>query len=134
MFVDKREGKEQGEYEGVSGGVLDQFLNLNTRRATSEINGVTYPPWNNADLSEFRSVSALSEDYEDPVGVISLSSEQKTRLGAWLRPHEICDHPKMIHLISSLTIKQVGHCIICSSLTLCPHPVCSVVLVYCLDY
>ena len=98
------------------------FLNLITHRATSEINGVTYPPWNNTDLSELRSVSALSEDYEDPMGVISLSSEQKTRLGAWMRPHEICDHPKMIHLISSLTIKQVGHCIICSSLILCPPP------------
>lgn len=87
------------------------FLNLITHRATSEINGVTYPPWSNTDLSELRSVSALSEDYEDPMGVISLSSEQKTRLGTWMRPHEICDHPKMIHLISSLTIKQVDHCI-----------------------
>ena len=87
------------------------FLNLHTHRATSEINGVTYPPWNIADLSEFRSVSAPSEDYEDPVGLISLSNEQIAQLGEWMRPHEICDHPKMVHLISSLTIKQVGHCL-----------------------
>ena len=25
MFVDEREGKEQGEHEGVSGSVLDQW-------------------------------------------------------------------------------------------------------------
>ena len=77
------------------------FLNLRTHRATSEINGVTYPPWNNDDLSKFRSVSAPSEDYKDPVGLISLSSEQIAHLGEWMRPHEICDHPKMVHLISS---------------------------------
>ena len=87
------------------------FLNSCTHRATSEINGVTYPPWDIADLSEFRSVSAPSEDYEDPVGLISLSSQQNAQLGEWMRPHEICDHPKMVHLISSFTIKQVGHCL-----------------------
>ena len=30
MFVDKREGKEQGEYEGVSGGVLDQWTYISS--------------------------------------------------------------------------------------------------------
>ena len=76
-------------------------------RATSVINGVTYPPWNDADLSELRTVSALPQDYKDPAGLISLASKQKAQFGAWMRPHQICDHPKMVHLISSLTIKQV---------------------------
>ena len=76
-------------------------------RATSVINGVTYPPWNDADLSELRTVSALPQDYKDPAGLVPLANKQKAQLGAWMRPHEICDHPKMVHLISSLTIKQV---------------------------
>ena len=76
-------------------------------RATSVINGVTYPPWNDADLSELRTVSALPQDYKDPAGLVPLANKQKAQFGAWMRPHEICDHPKMVHLISSLTIKQV---------------------------
>ena len=82
-------------------------------RATSVINGVTYPPWDDADLSELRTVSALPQDYKDPAGLVSLANKQKAQFGAWMRPHEICDHPKMVHLISSLTIKQVY--------TLIPH-------------
>ena len=76
-------------------------------RATSVINDVTYPPWDDADLSELRTVSALPQDYKDPAGLVSLANKQKAQFGAWMRPHEICDHPKMVHLISSLTIKQV---------------------------
>ena len=78
-----------------------------THRATSVINGVTYLPWSDADLSELRIVSSLPQDYKDPVGLIPLATKQKAQLGGWMRPHDICDNPKMVHLISSLTIKQV---------------------------
>ena len=100
-----------GRREGVEGSrEVEKCLTCITgpiHRATSVINGVTYPPWNDADLSELRTVSALPQDYKDPAGLIPLASKQKAQLGAWMRPHQICDHPKMVHLISSLTIKQV---------------------------
>ncbi len=46
-------------------------------------------------------------DYCDPDGIPRLAEKQKTRLGGWIRPGEICENPKMAHLISSLSIKQV---------------------------
>jgi len=91
---------------------------LKVLRATSVINGVTYLPWSDADLSELRIVSSLPQDYKDPVGLIPLATKQKAQLGGWMRPHDICDNPKMVHLISSLTIKQsiIGDCSFIASL------------------
>jgi len=86
---------------------LSHHTHIHTHRATSVINGVTYLPWSDADLSELRIVSSLPQDYKDPVGLIPLATKQKAQLGGWMRPHDICDNPKMVHLISSLTIKQV---------------------------
>lgn len=46
-------------------------------------------------------------DFIDPDGLPPLAEKQKARLAGWLRPGEICENPKMAHLISSLSIKQV---------------------------
>lgn len=76
-------------------------------RVNSKINGVVYLPWSDSDLAELRTVSALPMDFIDPDGVPRLAEKQKARLAGWQRPGEICDNPKMCHLISSLSIKQV---------------------------
>ena len=52
-------------------------------------------------------MSALPMEYVDPDGLPKLAEKQKARLAGWQRPGEICDNPKMCHLISSLSIKQV---------------------------
>ena len=48
-------------------------------------------------------------EYVDPDGLPKLAEKQKARLAGWQRPGEICDNPKMCHLISSLSIKQVNN-------------------------
>lgn len=77
-------------------------------RATSVINGVTYLPWSDLDLVELKRVDPLSQDFEDPKGLIRLADKQKARLHGWMRPYDISENPKMAHLISSFTIKQVS--------------------------
>lgn len=76
-------------------------------RETSAINGVTYLPWNDSDLTELRRISTLAQDFDDPAGLLRLSDKQKAHFDSWLRPFDISDSPKMIHLISSFSIKQV---------------------------
>jgi hypothetical protein len=76
-------------------------------RATSTINGVVYLPWSDADLAELRKVSAISQDFEDPTGLLKLSEKQKRHFQDWQRPFDLSESPKMIHLISSFSIKQV---------------------------
>ena len=44
----------------------------------------------------------------DPDGLPSLADKQKSRLQGWVRPDDICDDPKMIKMVSSMAIKQVG--------------------------
>lgn len=78
--------------------------------ATSTINRVTYLPWSDSDLAELRKVSAIAQDFEDPDGLLRLTDKQKGHFSGWLRPFDLSDSPKMISLISSLSIKQV--CII----------------------
>ncbi len=73
----------------------------------SKINGVTYFPWSDVDLINLKGITPLPQDFEDPCGLIRLSDKQKARMKGWVRPSEICDHPRMVHLISSFTIKQV---------------------------
>ena len=82
--------------------------NLFHCRATSSINGVTYLPWSASDLVELRKVSPLAQDFDDPDGLIRLSDQQRKHFHGWLRPFDISDSPKMIHIISSLSIKQVS--------------------------
>lgn len=79
-------------------------------RATSRINGVTYLPWSDADLADLKGINRLSQDFEDPCGLIRLSDKQRARLKGWVRPSDICENPQMVYLISSLTIKQVPPC------------------------
>ena len=76
-------------------------------RATSRINNVVYFPWNEADLAALRAISPIAQDFCDPVGLPPLAAKQKSHFQAWMRPHELCELPKMVHLISSFTIKQV---------------------------
>ena len=46
-------------------------------------------------------------DFVDPDGLPALAEKQKARLAGWQRPGEICENPRMAHLISSFSIKQV---------------------------
>lgn len=43
----------------------------------------------------------------DPDGTLTLSNQQKAKFGAWKRPSQIMNCPKMIAMISSSTIRQV---------------------------
>ena len=66
-----------------------------------------YIPWSDADLAKLRAVSPIAQDFCDPDGLLPLAAKQKSNFHAWMRPHELCELPKMVHLISSFTIKQV---------------------------
>ena len=84
------------------------ILVYNFHSATSSINGVIYFPWTDSDLTELRRISTLAQDFDDPDGLLRLSDKQRTHFSNWLRPFDISDSPKMIHLISSFSIKQVN--------------------------
>ena len=77
-------------------------------RATSTINRITFVPWSDSDLAELRKVTPLPQEFEDPNGLPQLSSKQKSNFMGWMRPYDICDNPRMVHLISSFSIKQVN--------------------------
>ena len=77
-------------------------------RATSTINGVTYLPWSDSDLAELKKITPLPQEFEDPKGLLRLSRKQNSSLMDWMRPYDICDNPRMIHLVSSFSIKQVS--------------------------
>jgi len=103
-------------------------ITMSVFRATSSINGVVYLPWSELDLIELRRISPIAQDFEDPAGLIRLSDKQKSSFSGWLRPHDICDSPKMINLISSLSIKQV-RALVCVYTYVCAlHVLCACVL------
>lgn len=77
-------------------------------RATSTINRITYLPWSDSDLAELRKVTPLPQEFEDPDGLPQLSTKQRSSIMNWMRPYDICDNPRMVHLISSFSIKQVS--------------------------
>ena len=77
-------------------------------RATSAINRITYLPWSDSDLAELRKVTPLPQEFEDPNGLPQLSTKQRSNILNWMRPYDICDNPRMVHLISSFSIKQVS--------------------------
>ena len=74
-----------------------------------------YPPWSDADLAVLRAVSPIAQDFCDPDGLPALAAKQKSHFQGWMRPHELCELPKMVHLISSFTIKQVNWKILCTA-------------------
>jgi hypothetical protein len=76
-------------------------------RATSTVNRITYLPWSDSDLAELRKVTPLPQEFEDPNGLPQLSTKQRSSILNWMRPYDICDNPRMVHLISSFSIKQV---------------------------
>ena len=84
-------------------------------RATSTINRITYLPWSDTDLAELRKITPLPQEFEDPCGLPKLADKQRSNIMGWMRPYDICDNPKMIHLISSFSIKQVSTCIVSKS-------------------
>ena len=57
----------------------------------------------------------------DPDGLPALAEKQKKQLQGWVRPDDICDDPKMIKMVSSMAIKQVGVAE-GGSFSLLPHP------------
>lgn len=73
-----------------------------------------YHPWSDADLAVLRAVSPIAQDFCDPDGLPALAAKQKSHFQGWMRPHELCELPKMVHLISSFTIKQVNWKILCT--------------------
>ena len=90
-------------YCHVFGGIV-----LLLHRATSTINRITYLPWSDSDLAELRKVTPLPQEFEDPNGLPQLSTKQRSNILNWMRPYDICDNPRMVHLISSFSIKQVS--------------------------
>ena len=82
-------------------------VHIYTCSATSNINGVTYFPWVDSDLAELRKISAVAQDFDDPNGLLKLSDKQRPHFHSWFRPFDLSDSPRMIHLISSFSIKQV---------------------------
>ncbi|CAG8543257.1 14186_t:CDS:10 [Ambispora leptoticha] len=70
---------------------------------TSHINGKIYYPWLEIDLQEQFTYSEL---FRDPDGTVNLSDKQKDNFGAWVRPSQITDNPRMIAMISSTSIIQ----------------------------
>lgn len=86
-----------------------------SHRATSTINGITYLPWSDSDLAELRKVTPLPQEFEDPNGLPQLSSKQRSSILNWMRPYDICDNPRMAHLISSFSIKQVMYSVMLTS-------------------
>jgi calpain-7 len=94
---------------------------LKVLRAMSRINRLVYPPWSDADLAVLRAISPIAQDFCDPDGLLALAAKQKSHFQGWMRPHELCELPKMVHLISSFTIKQsiIGDCSFVASLAIC---------------
>lgn len=63
-------------------------------------------------MAELRKITRLPQEFEDPCGLPKLSEKQRSSIMGWMRPYDICDNPKMIHLISSFSIKQASACIV----------------------
>ncbi|RUP49175.1 hypothetical protein BC936DRAFT_143130 [Jimgerdemannia flammicorona] len=75
----------------------------NLLTTTSKVNGRLYLPWDELDLKEKFS---SPEPFMDLDGALPLSDKQKSKFGAWKRPSQIMNNPKMIHQISSSNIVQ----------------------------
>ncbi|CAG8478382.1 9192_t:CDS:10 [Ambispora gerdemannii] len=70
---------------------------------TSHINGKIYYPWLETDLQE---QFTYNKPFLDPEGTMKLSDKQQANFGAWRRPSELTETPKMIAMISSKNIIQ----------------------------
>jgi len=72
-------------------------------KQSSVINGRTFLPWLDVDLSERFS---YPEMFTDPDGLLALSAKQIQKLGGWKRPSQLMAAPRMVYLISSTSIIQ----------------------------
>uniref|UniRef100_A0A7S4BPK7 Calpain catalytic domain-containing protein n=1 Tax=Chrysotila carterae TaxID=13221 RepID=A0A7S4BPK7_CHRCT len=85
---------------------------------SSMINGKLFYPWL---LDDRRERFDYPTPWEDPDGLLSLSEEQIRHFGKWARPSEFMrGQPKMIYLVSALTITQtiITDCSFVSSLVI----------------
>ena len=73
-------------------------------KVTSTVNGREYLPFIQSDL--IREKFAFPVAWSDPGGKLSLSPKQRQRLRSWCRPDEFIPSPKMIVLVSELSVKQ----------------------------
>ena len=73
---------------------------------SSTINGRMYYPWLEGEAARER--FSFAAPWSDPDGLVALNPEQKQHFKGWARPSEVMrGEPKMIYLVSALTITQV---------------------------
>ena len=72
---------------------------------SSTISGVLFYPWlGDGQRERFH----FAQGWEDPDGLLPLSEQQRKHFGRWARPSQFMRaEPKMIYLVSSLSITQV---------------------------
>ncbi|KAI8052791.1 hypothetical protein BDF22DRAFT_487677 [Syncephalis plumigaleata] len=91
---------------------------LTVLQHTSLINGIVHLPWVSNDVYE---PFELDGHYNDPMGLLKLSSRQKERYHQWLRPSQFLRNPTMIKRVSSKQISQevLTNCSFVASLCVC---------------
>ncbi|KAI8051702.1 hypothetical protein BDF22DRAFT_744701 [Syncephalis plumigaleata] len=91
---------------------------LTVLQHTSLINGLVHLPWVSNDVYE---PFELDDRYNDPMGLLKLSSRQKERYHQWLRPSQFLRNPIMIKRVSSKQISQevLTNCSFVASLCVC---------------
>ncbi|PAA76568.1 hypothetical protein BOX15_Mlig016351g2 [Macrostomum lignano] len=72
-------------------------------RATSRINGRNYLPFMASDARE---QFAYPQPFTDSEGLLPLSAKQQRSLSRWARPDQLAPEPKMILLVSPMSITQ----------------------------
>ncbi|KAI6235091.1 hypothetical protein M3Y95_00014500 [Aphelenchoides besseyi] len=90
---------------------------LRVLATTSKINNLSFVPFLSSDINE---KFAYPVPFTDKDGLLNLADKQKTRLKAWMRPHEFSPDPVLIKKIDSGTIKQnlVSDCSFVASLAI----------------
>lgn len=89
-FVEPAASDEQ--FKSSNSNSLDP-TELKILAITSKINNLSLVPFLKTDLKERFSFSI---PFSDKDGKLALSSKQKSRLKAWMRPDEFCSNPVLI--------------------------------------
>ncbi|EDV27259.1 uncharacterized protein TRIADDRAFT_37459 [Trichoplax adhaerens] len=89
---------------------------IDVLKKTSYINNKVYPPW--LDGEELHDRFAYPVTFIDKDGALALSPKQKAKFRKWVRPYDLSQDPKIIHVISSFSIRQtiVSDCSFVASL------------------
>jgi calpain-7 len=87
-------------------------------KETSLINNILYLPFTAKDEEESLSYLQLNEKYSDPMGMLTLSENQRNRFQSFQRPSEFISKPKLFTFPSPLSIRQsvVTNCSFVASL------------------